>query len=248
MTAKRAAGGIAAMVVLAACGALGRRLSGGPPPQGYSNREAHFSFLVPRGWQEKRFRNPFRKSRDLVRFESSSGDAAAVAASTPLAGRSCLDAGRALLESVSGATLKSEETFSLKTAAVELPAAQARTGSDDRQGRVKLFCEGARVVVLEASAVKAAYAEREPELVAILGSFSYQGAGGETPVTAPKASASTAPPVQSQTPEPGLKAKESSATRAGKPRAAKRAAAEKKAAPAEGGKEAPALPAVMGPR
>ncbi|MGH7899164.1 MAG: hypothetical protein ACREQQ_14510 [Candidatus Binatia bacterium] len=181
-------GFVGAALVAAACG-----MRTSEPPRGagsapavYTNAEEKFSFRLPDGWKEKRSRNPFRKPPYLVRYESPEGDAAAVVGAGPLGSETCIDAARKLLEATAGSSLKSEESFYVKTAKVELPAGQGMISVGERRGASKLFCDGDRVVVLEATADKAAYAKRKAELATILESFVYRGTDGDTPVAAAK--------------------------------------------------------------
>jgi hypothetical protein len=185
----RSAGGIAIVVLLAGCGMRTTRPSpagGETAPGVYANREAKFSFRLPDGWREKKSLNPFRKPGYLVRYESPEGDAATMASTGSLGAETCIDAARALLVSANGTVLKSEETFYLKTSGGELPAGYGKISFGDRRGAAKLFCDGDRVVVLEASADKAAYAARKNELASILETFAYRGRDEETPVVASK--------------------------------------------------------------
>jgi hypothetical protein len=184
------AGRAATLVLLAGCGMLAARSSEADDasvPGVYANQEARFSFRVPPEWRQKKSLNPFRRPRYLVRYDSPEGDAMAVASTGPLGSQTCIDAGLALLESASGTAVKSEETFYLKIASGELPAGYGKISSGERRGAAKIFCDGDRVVVLEASADKPAYAQRKNELASILESLAYRGKDGETPVVAAKA-------------------------------------------------------------
>jgi hypothetical protein len=165
---------LGAVSLLQSCGAFTRESHVGG--QEYWSKEAHFSFRIPQGWEERRSRNPFRVVSYLARFESPEGDAAIVARSVEIGSQSCAEAARAALEASGASAFTEEERFNVVAPEGEFPAWRGTFEVEgERRGRGLVFCEGGTAVALEASASRTGYASRARELAAILDSFAYRG-------------------------------------------------------------------------
>lgn len=167
---------VLAMVVLSGCATMGggggaARISGND----YVNVEEGIAFQIPRGWSEVES-GPFRKPDWIARFEAADGEAAVTARGGDVGARSCIEAARALLGE-QGLRVTAEEAFTIRTpAGDELPAWRTDLGGAGRGGRASVFCNGGRVVVLEATASSGELEARRGEIEAAVRSFAYAGA------------------------------------------------------------------------
>jgi len=155
-------------------------------PEVYSSPDLHTSFRVPDGWSPTGSWNPLHPAPQAVRFESPSQDAALTLAYGPVEDLGCPAAARAALLSVTGAVLRAVRAFDLRGTSGKVPAGQGETSSPTSQGVARYFCAGQTVVIVEAAAPTASFADQLGDFERLLDSVVFDDHGTKLAVRPPQ--------------------------------------------------------------